>query len=1060
MAPASIEKARRKAFLDADIIPALPVSSFNCPACMMAKSTHHVPKPTHHTSQNRHPATESTTPHNRRRLDLIYSDLCGPFPIPSLGGSIYYISFIDDVTRVTWVQFLKRKSDASTIIKNFTLEMETQYDAHIKAFQTDNGGEYINHDLLAFFKSKGIKHRLTPPYSPESNGVAERLNRTIGEALRAMLIPMDNKRLWAEACLHFVYTRNRTPHRALGGRTPYEAFHGAKPSISHLQPFGRPCYIHIPESRRGAGSKLSPRAMKGLLVGYTNVERHYRIFIPEKNRTIVSGDVLFPPFETEEAFAPPTENHDPAGQQIHFTKPNRSPEIPNPRPTTTNIKVPQIREVDDIAMLEWCDRNPEKAIDLFKSGHITITRILQQAVTDGKRDGVLDPRYLTIVPDPKDPSYVFFGTPSMVEASGLSKTPDAPDTAQPIPSLNSPIALTPDGSPPLRHEAFLQTPHQHETSNPIHRPSQENPIPNSPPQNHVRRTTRVNAGVPPGEWWKVQGSNLDQPTTVTPRNPDLDVQMESSPIEETIILEKRDEVAFSSSIAQEPKSYQQAQTSPDWPQWKQAIDEELASLRENDVWEVVSRPANRRIVDCKWVFKIKTDSEGKLDRYKARLVARGFTQVPGDDFDETFSPVVRYDSMRLLLAISAANGWRPRQLDVKTAFLYGVLREEVYMHLPEGHREQGKVARLKRCLYGLKQSSREWYFRLIDFLTPHGFFISEFDPCVLAHESGRLFVAIYVDDITMFGAPSNLMDQTVTRMKSEFKVNDMGQLHWLLGIRIDFTNEGIRLSQEAYVDKILKKFEMADCHPVSTPLDANQRLRAPTTGEPRTEATRYQRIIGSINYLVTATRPDLAYTIAHLSQYSKDPSAIHFACLKRILRYLKGTRHRSLLYRWHDTLTLSGFSDASHGNFLDNRCSFSGYIFCLGSSVFSWRSRKQRSTAYSTAESEYMALAMAAKQYVWIQRGIKEFVKTDVPSALFCDNTAAIDLSHNPKLNDRTKHIDIAYHFVRQYVEAGTITLLHVSSNKNLADICTKALPRPIFEQLCTSIFGTILGTN
>lgn len=377
------------------------------------------------------------------------------------------------------------------------------------------------------------------------------------------------------------------------------------------------------------------------------------------------------------------------------------------------------------------------------------------------------------------------------------------------------------------------------------------------------------------------------------------------------------------------------------------------------------------------------------------------------------------------------------------------------MNLPEGSRIDGMVVLLLRCLYGLKQSSRKWYFRLVKFLEPYGFSLSAFDPCVLVHSTGDLFVAIYVDDITLYGESSDLMDQTINLLKSEFKVNDMGLLHWLLGIRIDFTDDGITLSQSAFIDKLLTKFRMEDCNPVSTPMDANQRLLSAGNEDERAEPTLYQQIVGSINYLVTATRPDLAYTITHLSQYNKDPSATHFQCLKRVLRYLKGSRDQRLLFPWKSPMVLSSYSDASFGNFLDNRRSFSGYLLQLGSCSISWRARKQKSTSGSTAEAEYMALAMCVKQHIWMQRGIKEFIKTPVPSAVFCDNMAAIDIANNPKLNDRTKHIDIAYHFTRQYVEDGTIQLLHVASKDNLADICTKALPRPTYSHLCANIFGT-----
>jgi len=304
---------------------------------------------------------------------------------------------------------------------------------------------------------------------------------------------------------------------------------------------------------------------------------------------------------------------------------------------------------------------------------------------------------------------------------------------------------------------------------------------------------------------------------------------------------------------EEPKSYRQAKVSPHWSDWKKAMDEELKSLEENDVWDVIPKPAGRKIVASRWVYKAKGNAQGEVERYNARLVAKGFSQILGQDYDEIFAPVVRYDSLRLLLAVSACKGWRPRQLDVKTAFLYGILKEEVYMDLPEGSRLDGMVAKLKRCVYGLKQSPREWYYRLVEYLGPFGFVITAWDPCVLVHESGDLFLAIYVDDISLFGATGELKEQTINVLKTEFKVNDMGELNWLLGIQITFTDDGITLSQPTFIHKILNRFSMQDCKPVSTPIDSNHQLKAIEDEDQRTDATAYQQIIGSLMYLVTGT---------------------------------------------------------------------------------------------------------------------------------------------------------------------------------------------------------------
>jgi hypothetical protein len=247
------------------------------------------------------------------------------------------------------------------------------------------------------------------------------------------------------------------------------------------------------------------------------------------------------------------------------------------------------------------------------------------------------------------------------------------------------------------------------------------------------------------------------------------------------------------------------------------------------------------------------------------------------------------------------------------------LKEEVYMDLPEGSWIDGIVAKLNRCIYGLKQSPREWYYWLVEYPGPFRFVITAWDPCVLVHETGNLFLAIYVDDITLFGATGELKEQTINVLKTEFKVNDMGELNWLLGIQITCTNDGITLSQTTFIDKILNRFSMQDCKPVSTPINPNHQLKAIEVDKQRTDTTAYQQIIGSLMYLVTERRPDLAYTITHLSQFNSSPTITHLAAANRVLRYLQGTKDRHLFYTWNNQLKMTIYTDASYGNCLVTR---------------------------------------------------------------------------------------------------------------------------------------------
>jgi len=787
LAPSTMDKSLQL-YSDADI-PDRP-TNYVCSSCIKSKMT-------------RSPRT-STSRKVRKKLDLVHSDLSGPFPVSSYGNSLYFITLVDDATRVGWVRFMKQTSETTKIVKDFVAEIELQHHKTPAAFRTDNGGEYVTKDLKGFFTSKGIIHEFSPPYSPESNGVAERLNRTIGESLRAMLesaVTYD-KKLWAEAVLTAVYIKNRQSHSALNDLTPYEALYSTKPSIQHIQPFGRECYIHVPYQKRTDGKKSSPRAQRAIFPGYTNVPHHYRVFLPDTKKTIVSADTFFPPLEIEGATPTTTLRIDQILTPLQSNTPSTSVEY------TYNNK----GKTSDNMWRQWMDESAQEANDLVDNGHEIIARLMRIDILEGKKDGYLGAPY-----------WVYDGNNSAYQ-EGLPQQPEQLNERVVIEELERIEEFDESIRTVVPADHFLNNEHQQSDQRsqlPLGRPSPAPPRPMTPsPIPFGQVVTRARRVVNPPERYGFEGyapeaSMWDAP----PRPPALEPQ----PLEG---IEGSQWAKISVLTVEEPKSYGQAKVSRQWSDWKKAMDEELKSLKENDVWDVILKPAGRKIVASRWVYKAKGNAQGEVERYKARLVAKGFSQILGQDYDEIFAPMVRYDSLRLLLALSACKGWRPRQLDVKTAFVYGILKEEVYMDIPEGSRLDGIVAKLKRCIDGLKQSPREWYYWLVEYLGPIGFAITAWDPCVLVHESGDLFLAMYVDDITLFGATGELKEQTINVLKTEFKVNDMGELNWHLGIQITFTDNGITLSLTTFIDKILNRFSMQDCKPVSTPIDSNHQLKA------------------------------------------------------------------------------------------------------------------------------------------------------------------------------------------------------------------------------------------
>jgi Reverse transcriptase (RNA-dependent DNA polymerase) len=503
----------------------------------------------------------------------------------------------------------------------------------------------------------------------------------------------------------------------------------------------------------------------------------------------------------------------------------------------------------------------------------------------------------------------------------------------------------------------------------------------------------------------------------------------------------------------EPRTYLEAVNHPLYSkEWELAIKEEYDSLMKNGAWELVEAPPGRNIVTCKWVFKAKRDAEGRIVRFKARLVARGFTQAYGVDYLETYAPVAKLTTYRIIFALAALEQWEIHGMDVITAFLLGKLDEEIFMMQPEGFERQGMktkmVCRLLRSLYGLKQASRVWNMQLHEFLVKIGFRRSNADTCLYVNVEISIFIAIWVDDILIAGKGARNIAKVKKQLAGEFSMKDLGQITHFLGMRITRTADGdISIDQSTYVKDILVRFGMEDSKPVSTPLTTGTKLTKDDANSARNEIQPlYQSIVGSLMYAMLCTRPDIAHTVQQLSQFASDPAQVHLQAAKRALRYLQGTQDFHLTYRRDNgdtrTDTIQSYSDADFAAGEDRK-SISGYIFILAGAPISWQAKKQSTIALSTAEAEYAALTHAAKEVIWLQNLLKDFGMTKyAPRIINVDNQGTIALAENPIHHARTKHLDVQLQFVRDHVERNTIELRYCPTDAMLADIMTKALAK------------------
>ncbi|KAK2417316.1 putative mitochondrial protein [Trifolium repens] len=498
----------------------------------------------------------------------------------------------------------------------------------------------------------------------------------------------------------------------------------------------------------------------------------------------------------------------------------------------------------------------------------------------------------------------------------------------------------------------------------------------------------------------------------------------------------------------EPKNVKEALTDE---AWIEAMQEELNQFERSEVWDLVPRPEDVNVIGTKWVYKNKSDENGTVTRNKARLVAQGYTQIEGLDFDETFAPVARLESIRLLLGVACILKFKLYQMDVKSAFLNGYLQEEVYVEQPKGFvdpEHPNYVYKLKKALYGLKQAPRAWYERLTQFLEEQGYRKGGSDKTLFVkQEKGKFIIAqIYVDDI-VFGGMSNAMVQHfVQQMQSEFEMSLVGELTYFLGLQIKQMDDTIFISQSKYARNVIKKFGMENATHKRTPAPTHLKLTKDEKGI-SVDQSLYRSMIGSLLYL-TASRPDITYAVGVCARYQADPKVSHLTQVKRILKYVNGTSDYGIMYSHCESSTLYGYCDADWAGSADDRKSTSGGCFFLGANLISWFSKKQNCVALSTAEAEYVAAGSCCSQLVWMKQMLKEYDVEQNALTLYCDNMSAINISKNPVQHSKTKHIDIRHHYIRDLVESKIIVLEHVGTKEQIADIFTKALDAVQFEKL------------
>ncbi|GKA66357.1 putative ribonuclease H-like domain-containing protein [Tanacetum coccineum] len=503
---------------------------------------------------------------------------------------------------------------------------------------------------------------------------------------------------------------------------------------------------------------------------------------------------------------------------------------------------------------------------------------------------------------------------------------------------------------------------------------------------------------------------------------------------------------------EEPKRVSKALSDP---AWVEAMQEELLQFKLQNVWVLVDLPKGHRAIGTKWVYRNKKDERGIVVRNKARLVAQGHTQEEGIDYDEVFAPVARIEAIRIFLAYASYMGFTVYQMDVKSAFLYGQIEEEVYVCQPPGFEDPDhpdKVYKVVKALYGLHQAPRAWYDTLATYLLSNGFQRGQIDQTLfIKSQKGHiLLVQIYVDDIIFGSTKKELCDEFEKLMKDKFQMSSMGELTFFLGLQVQQKKKGIFISQDKYVHEILKKFNYTDVKSASTPTDLEKPLVKDADADDVDEHL-YRSMIGSLMYL-TASRPDIMFAVCACARFQVSPKTSHLLAVKRIFRYLKGKPSLGLWYSKDSPLELVAYTDSDYAGATLDRKSTTGGCQFLGNRLISWQCKKQTVVATSTTKAEYVAAASCCGQVLWIQNQLLDYGYNFMNTVIYIDNTSTICIIENPVQHSKTKHIEIRHHFIRDCNAKKLIQMAKIDTQHNVADLLTKGFDAGRFQYLVSSI--------
>jgi transposase InsO family protein len=938
----------------------------------------------------------------------------------------YGLNIIDPHSGARFKQHLASKDLIARAVIEVVRLIQRQSEWKVKRLYSDGGGEFANGTLKQFAAAEGMLLRTSPAKTQQLNGVAERVVRTGKDMERAMLLHagLSAAAYYQFASRHAVFVWNRTYVSPQTGVTPFEAMYRRKPTMQHWAVFGCDCFYHVPKDER---KTYDAKMLPGIYLGHDLTHDCPTVQDVATGKLIYTRDVRFRQARFTHAAALQAGGHR-VRQLVEAGYTDDESAAPAEAVELLEVDADEREwEVDSIIGRREIDGSVQYRVRW--SGYDECDATWEPLENLDNAAGFIDAfeaRQAELVP-------------AQGAASGLSSQAAAPEAADA--GAERPAAAAADAA-----EAAGQ-----------------------------RRSARGHAS----------SRALDSAASVDVSGKHVHMAMAAlcgmQPGGDMTFAEPQMVHAVSVALAQlqelTPETWKLAMAAPEAAKWKAAADKEMASIAEMGVWDLVPRssvPAGQIVIACKWVFKIKTDEHGAVTVYKARLTPKGFMQREGVNVYETFAATGKYKSMRIGLSIAAACDYELDQMDVPVAFQQAELDEEVYMELPEGYRggREHLVCKLRKALYGLKQGPRNWWLLISKFLSSLGFKATVSDPCLFFKRSGSgrlLLLFLFVDDMQVGYSLADQAEWALLKAQlvQRFNTKDMGPSTWILGMRITRNRKArtITLDQELYVTKALQRYGLQACKVASTPEAvgdisgcSEEELRAPA------EQRLFQEMVGTLMYAAVSCRLDIAHAVHSLASDMQAPTGRSMLAAKRVLRYLAGTKDVGLVFgalaggkaaasdtrgRSSTLVDVCAYADADWANDKRDRKSITGWVAKLNGDPISWSSKKQRVVALSTCEAELYAEGAAVQEVLWLRDLLSELgLHVQFGSLVYGDNQSAIAVSANGVKSDRTKHVDVKYHFITQTVEEGAIKLKWIPTAEQQADIFTKALAPLVFERL------------